>query len=70
MLDRRPHRAARMSPRTRRQHNIILDKLGEVPGLSLQAMCDYGLNDREIGRYFEVTTASVGRLRRALGCSR
>ena len=55
---------------TRRQHRLIFEKLGPVPDLALQAMEGYGLNDNEIGRYFRVTPATVGRLRRVLDVHR
>lgn len=41
-------------------------KLGPMPGASLQAMDDYGLNDIEIGHYYGLTPSTVRRLRRAL----
>lgn len=69
MLDSQFSRVAVVATQTRRQHKLILDKLGRVPNQSLQAMYDYGLNDREIGRYFNVSPSSVGRLRRTFGCA-
>ncbi len=48
-------------------HPLITSKLGQLPDLALQAMDGYGLNDREIGHYFDVSPSSIRRLRRALG---
>ena len=59
----------RVSQRTLLQHKLILSKLGPMPGRTLGAMDGYGLNDREIGVYFGVSSASVRRLRKAL-CAR
>lgn len=52
----------------RKGHPLIERKLGRIPDRALRAMDDYGLDDCEIGRYFDVTPSSVRRLRRALGC--
>jgi hypothetical protein len=55
--------------KTYRQHQLLLDKLGYLPKLSLEAMDGYGLNDEEIGHYFQVTPSSIRRLRRAFSDS-
>jgi hypothetical protein len=48
------------------EHRLILEKLGRLPKLSLQAMDGYGLSDEDIGQYFQVSPSSIRRLRRAL----
>ena len=39
-------------------NSLIRKKFGRLPAMSLHAITDYGLNDREIGRYFRVTASS------------
>jgi chemotaxis regulatin CheY-phosphate phosphatase CheZ len=56
--------AFQLSAKTSSQHRLILEKLGRLPKMSLEAMKDYGLSDEEIGHYFHVTPSSVRRLRR------
>lgn len=50
----------------RDQHRLIEGKLGPSPEAALRAMVGYGLNEREIGRYFGVTPSSIRRLKRSL----
>lgn len=50
----------------REHHKLIRGKLGPMPDAALRAMVGYGLNEREIGRYFGVTPSSVRRLTRSL----
>lgn len=45
----------------------ILDRLGPFPVQSLRAMVDYGLNDYEIGRYFDLPPWNTTSLRKMLG---
>ena len=47
-------------------HARIIEKLGPLPGESLRAMTGYGMNDREIARYYGLTKSTVKRLRRTL----
>jgi len=42
----------------------IREKLGHDPGAALYAMRDYGLNDREIARYYGITPSTLRRLER------
>ncbi len=60
-------KALKISAKTYSQHQLLLDKLGYLPKLSLEAMDGYGLSDEEIGHYFHITPSSIRRLRRALG---
>jgi len=46
------------------QAGLVRKRLGRFPCLSLRTMIDCGLSDQEIGQYFQVTPASVRRLRR------
>ncbi|GAA0285013.1 antitoxin Xre-like helix-turn-helix domain-containing protein [Rhodovulum strictum] len=50
-------------------HELILGKLGPVPGEALRAMSGYGLSDQEMARYFGVTPSSLRRLKRSLNVS-
>ncbi|WP_306152702.1 helix-turn-helix domain-containing protein [Roseovarius sp. MMSF_3281] len=49
-----------------KRHVRITEKLGPCPGEALRAMAAYGMNDREIARYYGLTRSTVKRLRRAL----
>lgn len=41
--------ALKASATTSNQHQLLLDKFGYMPKLSLEAMDGYGLSDEEIG---------------------
>ncbi len=41
--------------------------LGPMPGASLRALSDLGLNDAELARYLRVTPRQVQRMRRCFG---
>lgn len=49
-----------------KRHDRIIEKLGPCPGDALSAMAGYGMNDREIARYYGLTRSTVKRLRRIL----
>ena len=45
----------------------VLAALGPMPGEALAAMVDYGLNDAEIGRYFDLPHDVITTLRQHWG---
>lgn len=51
----------------RRTGRRIARTLGHDPETALRAMRDFGLCDREIARYYEVTPSTVRRLERYFG---
>ncbi|MCZ0813772.1 MAG: hypothetical protein ACQEVT_13130 [Pseudomonadota bacterium] len=54
-------------PSEKRKGRRIAGKLGHEPETALRAMRDFGLCDREIARYYEVTPSTIRRLERYYG---